>query len=111
MCCDGASLHVSVPTAAFEPNCLAIVLDLPPFFEHAIRPLTMYYPQLSCLRRCYRSIVFCPGRIPSGVYYETGPQAWHDYPQVGHEYVGHVFTMCIFVVHEYNMSTNGHINK
>jgi hypothetical protein len=44
MGCDRASLHVSVPAAAFKPDCLAIVLDLPPFFERAISSLPMYYP-------------------------------------------------------------------
>jgi len=86
-----ASLQVPVSTATFKPDCSAVARDLFPFFATAIHVLSMDYPELSGFYGGQRSETFCSRREPHDIDYETCPCCRRDYPQVGHEYLHHVF--------------------
>jgi hypothetical protein len=100
---------VFVAAAALEAHCLALALYWAPFFTAAVGILSVDCPELLGFRRRDRRIMFCFRRIPYSISYKASPQGGRDKPEARCQCFEHASTMCIYVVHEYNMSASGHI--
>jgi hypothetical protein len=103
---DWSLLHVPVPAFALETHGLFSVLQPSPLPAVAVDVLLVNCPELSRFCRSYRRVTFYPREVPCRVNRETSPHRGHDYPQIGHQHVKHVFTICICVLHGYNMSVS-----